>query len=58
MQNPEDQSSAPLIQGRDYYLENGRYVFTAYYLSKRGYCCKSGCRHCPYGFSKPTSKST
>jgi hypothetical protein len=19
---------------------------------KRGYCCKSGCRHCPYGFDK------
>jgi hypothetical protein len=21
---------------------------------KRGYCCKSGCRHCPYGFDKST----
>jgi hypothetical protein len=21
---------------------------------KRGYCCKSGCRHCPYGFDKKT----
>ncbi|MDP5027596.1 MAG: DUF5522 domain-containing protein, partial [Flavobacterium sp.] len=20
----------------------------------RGYCCKSGCRHCPYGFDKKT----
>ncbi|WP_257209940.1 DUF5522 domain-containing protein, partial [Flavobacterium psychrophilum] len=19
-----------------------------------GYCCKSGCRHCPYGFNKKT----
>ncbi|MCU0356215.1 MAG: DUF5522 domain-containing protein [Cyclobacteriaceae bacterium] len=24
-------------------------VFTAAYLLKRGYCCKNGCRHCPYG---------
>lgn len=40
----------PLVEGRDYYIENGRYVFTAYYLQQRGYCCKSGCRHCPYGF--------
>jgi hypothetical protein len=21
-------------------------------LEKRGYCCKNGCRHCPYGFVK------
>jgi hypothetical protein len=33
----------------DYYLENGNWVFTAKYLLKRGYCCRSGCRHCPYG---------
>jgi hypothetical protein len=31
-----------------YYLENGLIVFTAAYHLKRGYCCKSGCRHCPY----------
>jgi hypothetical protein len=23
-------------------------VFTASYLRRRGYCCDSGCRHCPY----------
>jgi hypothetical protein len=28
----------------------GRMVFTARYLLDRGYCCKSGCRHCPYGY--------
>ncbi|MEM6723947.1 MAG: DUF5522 domain-containing protein [Bacteroidota bacterium] len=28
-------------------------VLTAHYLEKRGYCCKNGCRHCPYGFKKP-----
>jgi hypothetical protein len=36
----------------DYYMENGFVVFTAAYHLKRGYCCKSGCRHCPYGFKK------
>lgn len=25
-------------------------VFTSLYLQKRGYCCKSKCRHCPYGY--------
>jgi hypothetical protein len=23
-------------------------VFTAAYHLKRGYCCNSDCRHCPY----------
>ena len=44
--------SPQLVEGEDYYLENGNYVFTATYLLKRGYCCESGCRHCPYGFVK------
>ena len=39
-----------LIEGIDFYLENGLVVFTSQYLRDRGYCCTSGCRHCPYGF--------
>jgi hypothetical protein len=35
-------------KGKDYYIENGLYVFTAEFLAKRGYCCGNGCRHCPY----------
>jgi hypothetical protein len=41
-------SEQPLVEGEDYYLENGFYVFTARFLRRRGYCCGSGCRHCPY----------
>jgi hypothetical protein len=37
-----------LVQGVDFYLENGYRVMTEYYLIKRGYCCSNGCRHCPY----------
>jgi iron complex transport system substrate-binding protein len=37
-----------ITEGRDYYIENGAMVFTASYLERRGYCCGSGCRHCPY----------
>lgn len=37
-----------LEQGKDCYNENGLTVFTASYLQRRGYCCGSGCRHCPY----------
>ena len=32
----------------DYYYENGWMVFTEHYHLKRGYCCKHGCRHCPW----------
>ena len=43
-----------LIAGIDYYLKNGLVVLTAQYLRDRGYCCTSGCRHCPYGFERET----
>jgi hypothetical protein len=32
----------------DWYFENGLLVYTAAYHLKRGFCCGSGCRHCPY----------
>lgn len=37
-----------LVEDRDFYIENGKYVFTAFYLKNRGYCCNCNCRHCPY----------
>lgn len=43
------------IEGVHYYLENGNWVFTELYHLLRGYCCKSGCRHCVYGFKKVQS---
>jgi hypothetical protein len=46
-QKPID--SSKLRAGVDYYVEAGLWVFTAAYHLRRGYCCKSGCRHCPYG---------
>ncbi|WP_162927038.1 DUF5522 domain-containing protein [Flavobacterium psychrotrophum] len=46
-----------LIEGEDYYLSpEGYKVFTEAWHLKRGYCCKSGCRHCPYGFDKRTGE--
>lgn len=35
-----------------YFNEQGYMVFTEYYHKKRGYCCKNGCKHCPFGFRK------
>jgi hypothetical protein len=40
----------PRLETGDYYLEGELMVFTAAYHLKRGSCCESGCRHCPYGF--------
>lgn len=40
-----------LVENVDFYIENGNYVFTAHYLTNRGYCCENRCRHCPYGFT-------
>jgi len=47
-----------LIEGDDYYLENGLMVFTEAFLRRRGYCCESGCRHCPWGFSVNRQKES
>ena len=51
--NDFQQVDLPLLGGsldeeKDYYFENGFMVFTAGYLRRRGYCCGSGCRNCPY----------
>ena len=41
----------------DYYInEIGYRVFTEQYLIKRGYCCKNGCKHCPFGWDKNLQK--
>lgn len=39
------------LEDGDFYLSpEGYRIFTEQYLSKRGYCCYSGCKHCPYGY--------
>ena len=45
-----------LVEGEDYYLERGLLVFTARYHLRRGYCCGSGCRHCPYDAAPPRER--
>jgi len=39
-----------LRAGADSYVDppTGLVVLTAGYLARRGFCCESGCRHCPY----------
>ena len=42
-------STPQKLAPEDFYMEGPYLVFTAAYHLKRGYCCNSGCRHCPYG---------
>ncbi len=45
----------PKITPEDfYYNDKGYRVFKEIYHLKRGYCCKNGCLHCPYGYDKAT----
>jgi hypothetical protein len=41
---------AALQDGADTYVDpvSRLVVLTAAYLARRGTCCDSGCRHCPY----------
>ena len=41
-----------LVENVDYEIDaRGGLVFTAAYLLRRGHCCGSGCRHCPYDYA-------
>ena len=55
---PNSSSSTQLKEGTHYYIEKGLYVFTEKYHLERGYCCESGCRHCPFGFIKKSTPKT
>ncbi len=64
-QKPENDSAAGpstklegLQEGIDYTIDadSGYMIFTFSYLTKRGYCCESACRNCPYGFTNPDER--
>lgn len=44
----EEKKVETFVEGLDFYFEEGLMVLTRRYLVNRGYCCDSGCRHCPY----------
>ena len=50
-EDPADERMVPagLEPGDYYFTEEGWLVFTEQYHLKRGHCCGSGCRHCPFG---------
>lgn len=51
MSNPTPNSPQTVLEPEDFYYEGPYLVFTAAYHLKRGECCGSHCRHCPYGLA-------
>ena len=45
------------LENDDFYYSNDGYIiFTEKYHLNRGYCCKSNCKHCPYGYDIKTDQ--
>jgi len=51
-EQPDKKPEKKDSNNEDYYFENGLLVFTREYHLKRGYCCKNGCKNCPWGYKK------
>ena len=47
--------AAACLKHKDFYCDHNLQVQTTLAHRRRGNCCGSGCRHCPWGFSKKTS---
>ena len=48
MKRNDDWVTKLKLKTKDFYWEEGKVVMTERYHLKRGSCCGSGCRHCPY----------
>jgi len=48
LNNNKREKSNKLLPSDFYYDKFGNMVFTEEYHIRRGVCCGSGCRHCPY----------
>ena len=47
-----DPDATLIPESGEFYYDGPYIVFTEAYHLRRGWCCQSGCRHCPYGFEK------
>ena len=42
----------PKLKADEFYWEEGKMVMTEMYHKRRGVCCMSNCKHCPYKMNK------
>lgn len=47
-EDEKNEGGSQKLSPSDYYIENGKYVFTEVFHIKRGHCCGNSCRHCAY----------
>jgi len=52
--DPPDDKAGELDPEDFYKSPEGYIIFTEKYHLKRGYCCKSACKHCPYDYDPKT----
>ena len=45
---PQGDADDKTARPGEFYFEGPYMVFTEAYHLRRGYCCNSDCRHCPY----------
>jgi Family of unknown function (DUF5522) len=57
MEPDHNDAASPQLEPEDFYFDGPYMVFTAAYHLKRGYCCNSGCRHCPYRDNEPNESA-
>ena len=48
LESSNTSAEASVLRPEDFYMEGPYMVFTEAYHLRRGYCCNSNCRHCPY----------
>jgi hypothetical protein len=56
----EARHARAVAEGKDTYVDpkTGFDVFTSVHLFRRGVCCGSGCRHCPFGYENVEKKES
>ncbi len=53
--NTRNEKTEQQDEDEDFYMDGPFCVFTEAFHLKRGFCCGSGCRHCPYKQDEPQS---
>ena len=46
--NTFEEGEGQKLSPSDFYIEDGKFVFTEVFHIKRGHCCGNFCRHCAY----------
>ena len=54
-ENTRNEKTEQQDEDEDFYMDGPFCVFTEAFHLKRGFCCGSGCRHCPYKQDEPQS---